>query len=102
MSGDQVTSGRGRLLSLDTARGNFVPPMSDTPGRNDACTCGSGKKFKKCCMREQEAARPRLVVPADAKTAGLAAPDPCGCGREHGPASEHAPEHERERDPADA
>jgi uncharacterized protein len=20
-----------------------------TPGRNDACSCGSGKKFKKCC-----------------------------------------------------
>lgn len=36
----------------------FVPPMSpetfkhDTiqVGRNDACPCGSGKKFKKCCM----------------------------------------------------
>ncbi|MEO5713647.1 MAG: preprotein translocase subunit SecA [Luteolibacter sp.] len=22
-----------------------------TPGRNDACTCGSGKKFKQCCGR---------------------------------------------------
>lgn len=22
---------------------------ADTPGRNDLCTCGSGKKFKKCC-----------------------------------------------------
>lgn len=22
----------------------------DMPGRNDACPCGSGKKFKKCCM----------------------------------------------------
>lgn len=21
----------------------------DTPGRNDPCTCGSGKKYKKCC-----------------------------------------------------
>jgi uncharacterized protein len=20
-----------------------------TPGRNDACSCGSGKKYKKCC-----------------------------------------------------
>jgi uncharacterized protein len=20
-----------------------------TPGRNDPCTCGSGKKYKKCC-----------------------------------------------------
>lgn len=22
-----------------------------TPGRNDPCPCGSGKKFKKCCGR---------------------------------------------------
>ncbi|MBA2662849.1 MAG: SEC-C domain-containing protein [Bradymonadaceae bacterium] len=22
-----------------------------SPGRNDACNCGSGKKFKQCCMR---------------------------------------------------
>jgi len=21
------------------------------PGRNDPCTCGSGKKYKKCCGR---------------------------------------------------
>ena len=23
-------------------------------GRNDACICGSGKKFKKCCMNKEE------------------------------------------------
>ena len=22
-------------------------------GRNDPCPCGSGKKFKNCCMRKQ-------------------------------------------------
>ena len=22
---------------------------ADTPGRNDPCSCGSGKKYKKCC-----------------------------------------------------
>ena len=21
----------------------------ETPGRNDVCACGSGKKYKKCC-----------------------------------------------------
>jgi hypothetical protein len=27
-------------------------------GRNDPCPCGSGKKYKKCCLRkDQEAAR---------------------------------------------
>ena len=36
-----------------------VPPtekqMARTPpriGRNDLCPCGSGKKFKKCCLRD--------------------------------------------------
>ncbi len=28
------------------------------PGRNDPCSCGSGKKFKKCCLMKQ-------VAPAD-------------------------------------
>jgi len=25
-------------------------PASDFPRRNHPCPCGSGKKFKKCCM----------------------------------------------------
>ncbi len=24
---------------------------TEAPGRNSACTCGSGKKFKQCCGR---------------------------------------------------
>jgi len=35
-------------------------------GRNDPCPCGSGKKYKKCCMRKEEAA-------AEKKTAQSAA-----------------------------
>lgn len=23
----------------------------EMPGRNDACPCGSGKKFKRCCLK---------------------------------------------------
>jgi tetratricopeptide (TPR) repeat protein len=26
------------------------------PGRNDPCPCGSGKKYKKCCLMREEAA----------------------------------------------
>jgi hypothetical protein len=26
--------------------------MADTPGRNDPCPCGSGEKYKHCCMNE--------------------------------------------------
>ena len=33
----------------------FIDPASATnikPGRNDPCLCGSGKKYKKCCMNK--------------------------------------------------
>lgn len=26
-------------------------------GRNDACPCGSGKKYKQCCLKKQDEAR---------------------------------------------
>jgi len=29
-------------------------------GRNDACPCGSGKKFKRCCLGKQRAETPEL------------------------------------------
>jgi tetratricopeptide (TPR) repeat protein len=31
-------------------------------GRNDTCPCGSGKKYKKCCLPRDEAARPLVVA----------------------------------------
>jgi SEC-C motif len=27
------------------------------PGRNDACSCGSGKKYKRCCLMSQQASQ---------------------------------------------
>lgn len=30
--------------------------MSNKPGRNDPCPCGSGKKYKRCCLPTDEAA----------------------------------------------
>jgi hypothetical protein len=30
---------------------NFVRNLVPTAGRNDPCPCGSGKKFKKCCLQ---------------------------------------------------
>ena len=35
------------------------------PGRNDPCPCGSGKKYKKCCLAKDEAARPRTPTPVE-------------------------------------
>jgi hypothetical protein len=33
-------------------------------GRNDPCPCGSGKKYKKCCLSKDEAAKPRVSEPS--------------------------------------
>src|SRR5271166_437154 len=33
-------------------------------GRNDPCACGSGKKYKKCCMASDEAAAPPARQPS--------------------------------------
>jgi tetratricopeptide (TPR) repeat protein len=37
------------------------------PGRNDPCRCGSGKKYKKCCLSldQRSAATPPLLVVDD-------------------------------------
>ncbi len=40
-----------------------VEKMStDQEDRNALCSCGSGKKYKKCCMKNQVAASPRTVA----------------------------------------
>lgn len=41
--------------------------LADT-GRNDTCPCGSGKKYKKCHLREDEEATANPVQALDAKT----------------------------------
>ncbi len=45
-------------------------------GRNDPCACGSGKKYKKCCMADDEAAaraaRPAPLAAAPAPLLSLA------------------------------
>ena len=41
------------------------PKKIGPPARNAACPCGSGKKFKKCCLpkqREQEAIQRRVLA----------------------------------------
>ena len=43
----------GRLNGADKGRGKvipFAPRRAGRVGRNDPCPCGSGKKYKKCCM----------------------------------------------------
>ena len=51
--------------------------MSDL-GRNDPCPCGSGKKYKQCCLGKDEGkareARAKAVDEAPAPAAAAAAP----------------------------
>jgi hypothetical protein len=36
--------------------------MTVSIGRNDPCHCGSGKKYKKCCLEKDELARARELA----------------------------------------
>jgi hypothetical protein len=42
------------------------------PGRNDACPCGSGKKYKKCCQKKDEE---QSRLESQRQQAGNSAPD---------------------------
>ena len=44
------------------------PPSADV-GRNDPCHCGSGKKYKKCCMAKDESAEHSALEEQWAKSA---------------------------------
>jgi hypothetical protein len=55
--------------------------MTISIGRNDPCHCGSGKKYKKCCLEKDETARARenaaqVPPPAEAAPTPPAAPKP--------------------------
>ncbi|HLA77477.1 MAG TPA: SEC-C metal-binding domain-containing protein [Vicinamibacteria bacterium] len=45
-----------------------------TPGRNDPCHCGSGKKYKSCCLGTDEAVAREARAKAEAE-APAPAPD---------------------------
>jgi hypothetical protein len=45
---------------------NMAKP-TPKPGRNDPCHCGSGNKYKKCCLTKDEAAERDRLVKAQAQ-----------------------------------
>ena len=51
-------------------------------GRNDPCPCGSGKKYKKCCLANDEAAA-RAARPAQPAAAAARGPSLASYAREH-------------------
>jgi hypothetical protein len=56
--------------------------LSATPGRNDPCHCGSGRKYKLCHLAADEAkeraARAKAEAAAPAPATDAAAPSPGG------------------------
>ncbi len=43
-----------KMIYLNCRRKHYSPPQTITGrkvGRNDPCPCGSGKKYKKCCLK---------------------------------------------------
>ncbi len=47
--------------------GTAANPFKDV-GRNDPCPCGSGKKFKKCCLNKSESAPVRMERSLEAQS----------------------------------
>jgi hypothetical protein len=49
----------------------MTPRTTERPGRNDPCHCGSGHKYKHCCLAKDE----KKAAAARAKAATTAAAD---------------------------
>ena len=49
-----------------------LDPMAK-PGRNDRCPCGSGKKYKACCLTQDTAAELERLAAAQAARESRAA-----------------------------
>jgi hypothetical protein len=66
----------------------MTAPPSAKPGRNDRCHCGSGRKYKQCCLEKDE----RQAAAARAKAA--AAEAAAGSSEAATPAPKRAPKPE--------
>jgi hypothetical protein len=62
MSSDPISLSRPGPVANDPQPDRDLRPMFETPpapiincgqkvGRNDPCKCGSGNKYKKCCLK---------------------------------------------------
>jgi len=59
---------------------------NERPGRNEPCHCGSGRKYKHCCLEKDEAQAAAARAKAAAET--VAPSEPAS------PAPAHAPKHQ--------
>jgi hypothetical protein len=58
-------------------------------GRNDDCSCGSGKKYKKCHLREDEETVSKALAAHNSAAAKAAEKEADAEGHVHGPDCEH-------------
>jgi preprotein translocase subunit SecA len=49
-----LDNGEGRKKTVVSRASKTVVKDGASAGRNDPCPCGSGKKYKNCCMRKNE------------------------------------------------
>ena len=53
---------------------------TSAPGRNDPCPCGSGRKYKQCCLDKQQSAAREARAKAEAEAPVAAADEPVAAG----------------------
>ncbi len=56
----------GRRAYQTVLQQRTQPAQSNKVGRNDPCPCGSGRKYKKCCLPRERQGRERRASPAHA------------------------------------
>ncbi len=52
-AGSEKSSSKATNSVEETAPGNVFHRTESKVGRNDPCPCGSGKKYKKCCLNKE-------------------------------------------------
>jgi hypothetical protein len=62
-----------------------------TTGRNDDCPCGSGKKYKKCHLREDEESLSKALSAKNAEAAKEAESEESHEGHDHAPGEHPRP-----------
>jgi hypothetical protein len=55
------------------------------PGRNEPCPCGSGRKYKHCCLEKDDGLAKAARAAAAAEAAEAAAPSAAAVGRTRAP-----------------
>ena len=86
-AGQQMRSQQEAAIAASQRQGQTtkVEPVRNTGkkvGRNDPCPCGSGKKFKACCMQQGRRRRPLLKRPSRPRppSGGRGAVEPLSTG----------------------